>query len=319
MPYRNSIPAPADSLAPQAATPDSLALPADSLPRYLLRPDEVAETAEWPGLHPQSADSLFAVKTAEAQPDTVELPLFRIERLPATEMPGFTGDLLPYSFRTDNYITGALLLSFFLAAWVLATLRHYLRECLKDMLHHPAHAEALDERTGNERRAQWLMTCITCFLLSILYYDFIQHRSPGLLDDTSPYTVLGIGAGACFLYYAFKGLLYQAVNRTLFGRRQAQMWSETFQLSLLVQGLALIPLTLLVVYFDLSYENMLLGFAALIVAVKIPLLFRCFSIFFQGALGCVHLILYFCALEIAPALVLWRVLLRAAFYLTSNP
>lgn len=311
----DSLRLPADTAQLRADT----AAVADSLPRYLLRPDEVAPRAEWGGLRPVELDSLLQRAQPAAAPDTVELPLFRLEQLHVTEVPGFTGDPLPYSFRTDNYVTAALLLAFLLTVWVLAVMRRYLHECVKDFFHRPARAEALDERTGSERRAQWLQVCLTCFLLSILYFDFVQHHNPRIVDETSPYLILATGTGLCWLYYVAKHVLYQTVNFTLFDRQRAQLWNETYQLSVLALGLLLLPLTLWAVYFDVSYENLLIAFICLVLVVKIPLLFQCSGIFFNGLRGCFHLILYFCALELAPALVLWRVLLRATFYLTSNP
>lgn len=312
----------ADSLglsAPAAYAPADTAAAADSLPRYLLRPDEVAAPQQWDGLRPLNVDSLPGLTAAAAPCDTVTLPLLRLDSLAAAAQPGFTGDPLPYTLRADHYVTGALALSFLIAAWVLSVSRRYLHECLKDFFHRPARAEAFDESTGGERRGQWLLVALTAFLISILCFSYRFAGGDALPDGVSPYVLLGAGTGICFLYYLSKSALYGFVNTTLFSRQQARLWNETFLLSVLATGVALLPLTLLEIYSGLSREELAAGFVCLAAAVKIPLLYKCFRIFFKGALGCVHLILYFCALELTPALVLWRALLRATLYLTSNP
>lgn len=302
-----------------AYAPADTAAAADSLPRFLLRPNEVAAPRQWDGLRPLNVDSLPGLTAPATPQDTVTLPLLRLDSLTATSTPGFTGDPLPYALRADSLVCAALALSFFVAAWIISASRHYLHECLKDFFHRPARAEAYDESTGSERRGQWLLAALTGFLLSILYFSYQYAGGRTLPDNASPHAILGAGTGICFLYYLAKSALYGFVNATLFSRQQARLWNETYLLSILATGTALLPLTLLVTFSELSRETLAAGFACLVIAVKIPLLYKCFRIFFKGALGSVHLILYFCALELAPALVLWRVLLRATLYLTLNP
>jgi hypothetical protein len=85
----------------------------------------------------------------------------------------------------------------------------------------------------------------------------------------------------------------------------------------LALGFAILPLTLLVIYFDLDYSTLRILFVCILATVKTLLFYKCFQIFFDYKFGSVHLFLYFCALEILPLLVLWKSLLLASSYLSQ--
>ena len=71
-------------------------------------------------------------------------------------------------------------------------------------------------------------------------------------------------------------------------------------------GILILPLLLVVIYFDISSQAALFLLAFPLVLTKICLFWKCFSNFFEKIYGSFHLILYFCALEIQPDLILWK-------------
>ena len=83
-------------------------------------------------------------------------------------------------------------------------------------------------------------------------------------------------------------------------------WNDAANLGILATGIFLFPLVLLVVYFDLDFALTRILFLLAFLFIEILLAYMCFCIFFGYAFGWVHLILYFCTLEIAPLIILWR-------------
>ena len=84
-------------------------------------------------------------------------------------------------------------------------------------------------------------------------------------------------------------------------------------------GLALLPVALLVIYFDMSFANMVKAFICILVVDKSLLMYKCYRTFFNYTFGWVHLFLYFCTLEIMPLLILLRIMVYAnSFLLTIN-
>lgn len=224
------------------------------------------------------------------------------------EPQGVAGDPLPYRFRSDDYVSGTLILSFFLVAWVITHSWHFLVGSIKDFFYTRERENMFDSRTDSELRGQLFLVFQTCFVLGLLFFDYTQERMTEVFNLVSPYQILGMGVGICLIYYVAKLLLYEFINSVFFDNRQSTRWRESYFLSILALGLLLLPVSLLVVYFDIGFSTLTLLFFLVVVSIKIMLLYKCGSIFFKYRFGGVHLILYFCALEILPALVLWRAL-----------
>lgn len=230
---------------------------------------------------------------------------------------GIAGDPLPYRFRSDDYVSGILILSFFLVAWVIAHSWHFLVGSIKDFFYTRERENMFDSRTDTELRGQLFLVFQTCFVLGLLFFDYTQERMTEVFNMVSPYRILGMGVSVCLAYYVIKLLLYEFVNSVFFDRRQATRWREAYFLSILALGLLLLPVSLLVVYFDIEFSTLISLFFLVVISIKTMLLYKCGSIFFNYRFGGVHLILYFCALEIVPALVLWRALAFANNYLLT--
>lgn len=230
---------------------------------------------------------------------------------------GIAGDPLPYRFRSDDYVTGILMLSFFLVAWVIARSWHFLAGSVKDFFYDQKQENRFDSRTDSELRGQLFLVFQTCFVLGVLFFDYTQEHMTEVFNQISPYKILGASVSVCIVFYLVKLLLYTFVNYVFFDRNRSRQWIETQFLSILALGLALLPVTLLVVYFDISFRSLTILFVLTLTVIKALLLYKCSRIFFAYKGGGVHLILYFCALEIIPILILWRALSYANNYLMT--
>ena len=232
---------------------------------------------------------------------------------------GMAGDPVPYRFRTDNFVTIVLMVSFFLVVWVISRSRRFLTHSVKDFFHTRMRENLFAERTENELRGQIFLVFQTCFVLGILFFDCTQELQVDVFNQISPYKILGVSTGICCLYYLLKIGVSTFVNNVFFDREKCERWSESYMLTVLALGLSLFPVALLVVYFDLSFHHLIWLTLSLLALDKMLLLYKTYSIFFRYTFGWVHLILYFCTLEVTPLLILWRALTYANnFLLTIN-
>ncbi len=221
---------------------------------------------------------------------------------------GMAGDPIPYRFRTDNFVTIVLMLSFFLVVWVISRSRTFLEHSAKDFFHPRVRENLFAERTQNELRGQLFLVFQTCFVLAVLFFDCTQELQQEVFNQVSPYKLLGVSTFCFCIYYGLKVGLYNFVNAVFFTREQSSRWSETYMLTVLALGVSLFPVALLVVYFDLSFSHLLWAAAILYAVDKLLLIYKAYHIFFHYSFGWAHLILYFCTLEATPALILWRAL-----------
>lgn len=230
---------------------------------------------------------------------------------------GIAGDPVPYQFRTDSIVTIILMLSFFLMVKVISGSRHYLHQQIKDFFHQRQRENLFAQRTQTEMRGQVFLVFQMCITLGVLFFDYTQEYQAEVFNQISPYKILGVSVGLCVLYFMLKTGGYAIINSIFFSRRQNEQWTESYLLCTLGLGLALLPLSLLVVYFDLSLTNMAITFICLLIVDKILLFYKCYRIFFNYTFGWVHLFLYFCTLEIVPIFILFRAVTYANNYLLT--
>ena len=136
---------------------------------------------------------------------------------------------------------------------------------------------------------------------------------PEVFEGVSPYWLLTLSTLIILGYYGAKVLLYRCVNHVFFDRESNSAWDNYYLISILTTGALLLPLTLLVIFFDLAYQEAIIAYILLMAIVKMLLLYKCYRTFFNDAIGYLHIILYFCALEIVPYILLGGTLVSVAY------
>lgn len=284
-------------------------------------------------MKPFAPDSVVRTQAPIISPDYWAHGLLRVEKseflqtldsitgnestVASLQVNGKAGDPVPYRFRTDNFVTIVLMASFFLVVWVIAHSRRFLTHSVKNFFHERMRENLFAERTDNELRGQLFLIFQTCFVLGILFFDCTQELQVDVFNQVSPYKILGVSTGICCLYYLLKIGVCSFVNRIFFTRDKCERWQEAYLLTVLALGTSLFPVALLVVYFDLSLHALVVLTFTLLAIDKLLLLYKTYRIFFSYTLGWVHLILYFCTLEVTPLLILWRALTYANNYLLT--
>lgn len=221
---------------------------------------------------------------------------------------GVAGDPMPYSIRTDNVLTSLLLGCFILAMLAFAKSRRFIQRQVKGFFREPRALTTEMPETMGEFHFQFFLVLQTCLLCSILSFLYTRETVGDVFMLDSPYQLVAIFFGVLVAYFVMKELLYAAVNAIFFGAKKTGRWFRTHIFVVAIQGVALFPLVLLQSYFDLSLQNAIIYAAFVVVLVRILLVYKCFVIFFKQKSFVLQIILYFCALEIMPLLMLCGVM-----------
>ncbi|MCI6145070.1 MAG: DUF4271 domain-containing protein [Bacteroidales bacterium] len=257
-------------------------------------PGVVQQTA----IQPLPKDTLGRIVYRPLDLHTVALP----------EYAGVNGNPIPVTLRTDDGIVSAIVVCFVMAMALLARSRYYLSRSFKSFLGYSLSAREKAERTNIDTFGVMALVLMAGFSLSLMLVNHFGH-SPVITRWAWPVTaLLAAATGLYLLLVLIKMGVYGLVNSVLFSRAQRSEWTDSYLLSLALQGLALFPVALLVVFFDLEGESAIWAFFCAFGITKLLLLCRCYRTFFAADGGLVHLFLYFCTLEIVPALFVWRVL-----------
>lgn len=226
---------------------------------------------------------------------------------------GFAGMPIDYELRNDDVVTSVLLLSFVIMAWVIAASWRFLRISIKDFFYHRTRHNLFIDRADTVLRGRFFLVLQTSFLQGLLFFGFVQSMLPDLFEGISPYLLLSISTLIILGYYGAKIVLYRWVNKVFFSSESNQAWNNYYLVSILTTGAFLLPLTLLVVFFDLPYREAIIAYILLLSIIKMLLLYKCYRTFFKGVVGYLHIILYFCALEVVPYVLLGGTLIGVAY------
>ena len=259
-------------------------------------------------LSSRSADTLSLLRqnqTSPAKADTDSLQLVDLHAVQEVDS-GFEGTPISYSPRTDDAIALTLLACFFLSSIALARGKKFLSQQVKDFVLHRERTSIFDSSTAADVRYLLVLVLQTCVLSGITFLNYFHDTCPALMNRVSPLLLLGIYVGFCLAYFLLKWLIYMFLGWTFFDKNKTNIWLESYSALIYYVGFALFPFVLFLVYFDLSLTNLVIIGAIILIFTKILMFYKWIKLFFHQFGDLFLLILYFCALEIVPCLLLYQ-------------
>ena len=259
-------------------------------------------------LSSQNADTLSLLQQKQISPAKADSDSLQLADLHAVQEvdSGFEGTPISYSPRTDDAIALTLLACFFLSSIALARGKKFLSQQVKDFVLHRERTSIFDSSTAADVRYLLVLVLQTCVLSGITFFNYFHDTSPALMDHVSSLPLLGIYVGFCLAYFLLKWLLYMFLGWTFFDKNKTNIWLESYSALIYYVGFALFPFVLFLVYFDLSLTNLVIIGSIILIFTKILMFYKWIKLFFHQFSGLFLLILYFCALEIVPCLLLYQ-------------
>lgn len=221
---------------------------------------------------------------------------------------GMAAEPMEYRLSNDDYVTGVLLLSFFIVALFIARNIRILVEKVKNFFYLRREDNVFSVNTDSEMREHVFLVVQTCMTLAILFFYYTQINMTEVFNQISPYVLLGVDTVICLAYFMIKFMVGRFVNWVFFDSAQNRRWVESSLLTVSLMGLLLFVVALLVVYFGMTFQVLKVVAVLLVAIFKLLQLVKCKQIFFNYPFSQVHLIVYFCTLELMPVLLLWKAL-----------
>lgn len=225
---------------------------------------------------------------------------------------------LPYSPERDDCVSWVLLCCFLLSSYALSHSHKFLFQLAHDFVVHRERASIFAISTGTDLRYLFLLLLQTCVLSGL----FLFVCSGSLISELGGYSsslpVLGGYVGCCVLYLFVKWLLYSCLGWIFFNRNTVSFWLESYSTLLYYLGFGLFLSILFIVYFHIPLQISVIIGLVLLGLVKILILYKWIKLFCHNLFGGLLLILYFCALEIIPCMMLYSGLTQLNDYLTIN-
>lgn len=259
-------------------------------------------------LSSQNTDTLSLLQQKQISPAKADSDSLQLADLHAVQEvdSGFEGTPISYSPRTDDAIALTLLVCFFLSSIALARGKKFLSQQVKDFVLHRERTSIFDSSTAADVRYLLVLVLQTCVLSGITFLNYFHDTCPALMDHVSSLLLLGIYVGFCLAYFLLKWLLYMFLGWTFFDKNKTNIWLESYSALIYYVGFALFPFVLFLVYFDLSLTNLVIIGSIILIFTKILMFYKWIKLFFHQFSGLFLLILYFCAFEIVPCLLLYQ-------------
>lgn len=232
------------------------------------------------------------------------------DTLRATGSAGEAGRPVPYTTLHDSQMTlGVLVLTTVLVVLV-TRFQRFLKHQWKNFFRR--HSEEHWELTPGEVRFMQTATLAGLLLTAIGSYAMASDLMGIRCDAQSAYQMTGCVAGLLAAYIVAKRLLHTLVDITFLEGKtflhirliQWFVWAH--------QSLAVLPLLLLQIYFDLDTEKVLYGLTFIVLTGEILLFYKYWTIFLHKKFVFLQTFLYFCTLEIVPLLALTGIWIMVA-------
>lgn len=212
----------------------------------------------------------------------------------------------PHDPEPCQWAVALMLALIALAALRAPQLRRIFSNLDIDLLGTRRRANAFDTHTSSETRSILLLMFLGCVCQGILLASAVDPTA------SSHGTTLGIMmllAGGCLLLQVTG---YTAVGYTFTDSINASQWLKSFALSQALLALTLtIPAVTVLYYHNATFMLVITGIVLYILA-RLAFLCKGFRIFYNSLPSLVYFILYLCALEIVPVILLVKLATAAA-------
>ena len=224
---------------------------------------------------------------------------------------GFSGTPRAYLLWRDEWVVLFVLMCFVLLTMIQKRIRKQFSAEAKEFFL-PSRSSAKKDKLDSDR--EQLIPLLMALILSIMgglgMFMYTQKKMHLFLGQTSPYKLIGIYIGIWALYFLFKSLLTSFINWIFFDKTKREEWKRSSFFLFGVESLVFFGVIISTIFLNLSPAIPLWIILTIGLVVKLLHLYKTFLIFFPKFYGTLHLIVYFCTLEIMPLLAVFMALKR---------
>jgi hypothetical protein len=214
---------------------------------------------------------------------------------------GVPGTPLAYMAVHDNLISSILFGCLLFFCFVFSHFWDFIAQQAKAIFY--SRKEQF-KSTSNELQLMLGLLTTSCIVCSILYYLYVMAFVSETHILSSDYLLLAVFFGVIVAYHALHFLLYHIVNITFFDKRTNRKFlTSNLFLSGMV-GILLLPGIFLLAHYGFTALSMVIYAGFVLFLVKILSFYKSYNIFFKRNVFFLQIILYFCALEIIPLVML---------------
>ncbi len=219
---------------------------------------------------------------------------------------GAAGSTPPASPLYDTGTMTMVLAAVFIVVVSYRTGYRYFKQFSHNMFSVRRRENVFEDRNINDIWTLIALTLCTCVMEGVVAFYAIDYLVPSLGASLHGSIALHVAmfAGTALLFYLLQLMVYTVVGQTFANGIATKLWTDGFKASHSLLGLVLVPVVGLLLIYPSSCKTLLILAAILYVLSRIAFVYKGFRIFYHGIHSLIYFILYLCAAEIVPVVLL---------------
>ncbi len=218
---------------------------------------------------------------------------------------GIAGTPRPASLGTNNGITLILTISFLLVATSFRSGVRLVSQMLSSLFSIKESDNSFSGITMTESRLRFFLQILTLILEGIILAFLIQINQPQQEPETSLIHA-GIAIGCTSIYYFLQFLVYHLLGSIFTDYNNKTKWINGYVSINSLLGIFLFPVVFVMIYIPHLSSDALWIAVVLYIFSRIIFIYKSIKIFLRDIYGILYFILYLCALEITPLILLFK-------------
>jgi len=280
----------------------------DTLPQDSIVQDSIVQDTVEPYYAPQYTDGFPSEQWAAS--DTVVME--DINSLPVMEQPPrVPAGKLVKSPLHDTPSMALLLAGVLLVVVSYRTGYKYFENLFHNIFSTRRRENLFEDHTVNETQVLAALITNTCIVEGLLIYCAVQWFVPQLAASLHSHVTLHVLAfvGLAAVFYILQWLGYNLLGYVFSDKVGSKLLIDGFNASQSLLGLVLLPVLMIALLYPIHAPTMLWVAAGCYAVARIFFICKGFRIFYSNLSSIVYFILYLCAVEIVPLVVMTGVTL----------
>lgn len=227
---------------------------------------------------------------------------------------GFTGDIRPYLPANDNTVTVLLVICFFIISLTLASNKKLFTELGAVFFNKKNKITNYRNAVSTNIISLSPLILQASLLMGVITYIFLKVNFNDNIVSYPPWQIIGITTVITLAYLAVKWAVYSFIGWVFDEKYRTGTWIEAYATLLYYAAVSLYLLVLFIVYSDIAVNTIIYIVLVLFLITKCLIFYKWLKLFSKKMSGLILLILYFCALEIIPYVILYKVMNKTIMF-----
>lgn len=204
-----------------------------------------------------------------------------------------------------NWMPGVLLVSLFTFSWIKMAYQKYVVQVVTSLVNYQASIRLLRDKNVLFRNMAFGLNFIFAINIGLFVFFLLQYQHLNQVYQNNFISVAIYSVGIIALYY-FKALVCKLIGNVFMVKEQFAEYVHNIHLYNKNIGLFLFPVVIVFPYITNAQIKPVILYLGLsiIIGMSVLLIYRGFQIIMRNGVSTFYLILYLCAVEILPILLL---------------